>query len=111
MVKYVSVIYRPPGTDRQQVIDYWMKVHAPLVIKALPGLRKYVISFSVPAPGTNEPPKFDGIVELYFDDVKAMEKALTGPGWLSPERKASSTKVIDYTKIQGYYVEEHIIPL
>ena len=111
MVKYISIICRPPGTDRQEVIDYWMKVHAPLVIKALPGLRKYVINFSLPAPGTSEPPKYDGVVELYFDDMQAMQKALSGPGWLSPERKASSTKVIDYTRIQAYYVDEHIIPV
>lgn len=111
MFKYVSIICRPPGTDRQEVIDYWFNVHAPLVKRVLPGLRKYIINVAQPSPVTGELPPYDGIVELYFDDMESMRKALTSPGWLSDERKASSVKVIDYKKIQGYYVEEHEIPL
>ena len=111
MVKYVSVICRPPGTSRQEIMDYWLNVHAPLVKRLLPGLRKYLISFALPSPLTNEPPQFDGLVELYFDDLQSMRQALSSPGWLSDERKASSNKVIDYSRFQGFYVEEHAVPL
>jgi len=109
MVKYVSIICRPPGTDRQEVIDYWLNVHAPLVKKSLPELRKYVISFPLPSPTTQEPPDYDGIVELYFDDFDAMQKALTSPSWQSEERKASSNKIIDYKRLKSYFVDEHIL--
>ena len=111
MVKYISVICRPPGSNRQEVIDYWLNVHAPLVKRLLPGLRKYLISFALPSPSTNEPPQYDGVVELYFDDMESMRKALASPGWQSTERKASSNKVIDYNKLQAYFVEEHTIAL
>ena len=111
MVKYISVICRPPGTDRQQVLDYWINVHAPLVKRCLPGLRKYVISFPLPSPITKEPPDYDGVVELYFDDMESMQKALSGPEWQSEERKASSNKVIDYSKLKGYYVNENMIAI
>ena len=111
MVKYMSVICRPPGSNRQEVIDYWLNVHAPLVKTLLPGLRKYLISFALPSPLTNEPPQFDGVVELYFDDMQSMQKALSSPGWQSAERKASSNKVIDYSRLQAFYVEEHVISL
>jgi uncharacterized protein (TIGR02118 family) len=111
MVKYISVICRPLGTNRDDVIDYWLNVHAPLVKRLLPGLRKYLISFALPSPVTNEPPQFDGVVELYFDDLQSMQKALSSPGWQSAERKASSNKVIDYARLQAFYVEEHTIPV
>lgn len=111
MVKYVSVIYRLPGLDRQQVADYWLNVHSPLIKRVLkPYLRKYVINIAAQRPGSPEP-EHDGIVELYFDDMAALHEALSGPGWNSEERKASSNKFIDYTRIHGYYVEEHVIPV
>lgn len=111
MVKYVSVIYRPPGSDRKEVVDYWLKVHAPLVKKLLPELRKYTISFPLPSPTTGEVPDYDGIVELYFDDYESMRNALRSPSWQSDERKASSIRVIDYTRLKGYFVEVSEIPV
>ena len=111
MVKYVSVICRPPGTDRQETIAYWLKVHAPLVRRALaPDLRKYVINLAVQKPGATEP-SYDAIVELHFDDMDSMNRAMANPAWQSEERKKSSDRVIDYSRTKSYIVEENIIPL
>jgi uncharacterized protein (TIGR02118 family) len=110
MIKFISVINHPPGSSLEEVHDYWFNVHAPFVKANLPGLRKYVLNLPVRTPG--EPaPSCDGVVELHFDDMAALKAALTSPAWTSPERKASSSKVIDYSRFLGVYAEEKVIPL
>lgn len=110
MVKFISVINHPAGSPLEEVQDYWFKIHAPFVKANLAGLRKYVINLPVRSEG-EAAPACDGVVELHFDDMAALKAALASPGWASAQRKASSSKVIDYGRFMGVYTEEHVVPL
>lgn len=109
MVKYVSLIYRPPGTSRKEVIDYWLNVHAPLVKSLLPEMQKYVINLVVKED--NDDTQYDGVVELHFRDMASLRRSLDGPAWQSERRMASSVKVLDYSRNKSFIVEENVIPL
>ena len=57
--------------------DYWLSVHGPLVAK-LPGLRRYVQSHCYPDPH-GDPLPADGIEDIQFDTITAMQSALGSP--------------------------------
>jgi uncharacterized protein (TIGR02118 family) len=77
VIKVLVAIHKKPGMSRQEFVRYWREVHAPLAEK-MPGVRRYVINPAIEAPGRGEP-SFDGLAELWFDDVAAWEAALASP--------------------------------
>jgi len=83
MIKTIAVARRKKGMTHEEFIKYWQEVHAPLVKKVWPGLRKYVQNeIIVPDERQREA---DGIVEMWYDDAAAMRKAMA---WVqSPEGK------------------------
>jgi uncharacterized protein (TIGR02118 family) len=105
VIKHISVIHRNEGVSREEFRRYWTEVHVPLVKKGLPGLRKYVGNFPVRNEGERHwgiemrgsVLDCDLIVELHFDDMNALLEAMRSPGWLNDERRASSSRVIDYS--------------
>ena len=70
------VIYLQRRTDLTQphFFDWWLGQHKALA-EQLPGLRQYTISLATEA---QEGP-FDGMDELWFDDLPAAEAALASP--------------------------------
>lgn len=64
-------------------------------------------SHRLTVPGDKYRPDYDGIAELWFDDVEALLAARQSPEW-----KASSedeANFIDHSKIASFVSEEHII--
>ena len=82
MLKFMVVVYRLPGLTPDQFRRHMRDTHSPLAM-SLPGLRKYVQNFAG-KDATRQPPGWDAIVELYFDDRPSMEAA-----WASPQGAAS----------------------
>lgn len=103
MIKMVAMVNRKEGMERNEFIDYWLNIHAPLE-KKWPGLKRYVISITTSAPGGGEP-EYDGIAELWFEDDDALKKALE-----SRERQISRE---DFLKFVGrasiIFTKEHVI--
>jgi uncharacterized protein (TIGR02118 family) len=103
MIKMVAMVKKKEEMERGEFIRYWLEVHAPLEAK-WPGLKKYVINPAIGAPGGDEP-EYDGVAELWFEDEKAMNKALE-----SPERQISRE---DFLKFVGgatmMVTEEYVI--
>jgi uncharacterized protein (TIGR02118 family) len=83
MLKFVVLLYRKPGTSREQFRRFLADVHGPLA-EAIPGLRRYVQNHVVDDPSRAHP-GWDAVVELYWDDRDAMER-----GWQSPEGKRAT---------------------
>ena len=77
MIKVLVAIHKKPGMSREEFSRYWQEVHAPLAEK-MPGVRRYIINPAIEVPGMSEP-AFDGLAELWFDDVAAMEAAFASP--------------------------------
>jgi len=90
MIKWVAIANRPPTMSVDELKTWWLDVHAPNVRK-LPGLRKYVISLTFGAP--DKVPDYDGIAELWFDDMAALQKAVESPEAAEGLKDLHSSKV------------------
>lgn len=77
MVKLVALLKKPESMSREEFVDWWINVHAPIIRRA-PGLRRYVISPTL--AGSRRLVEYDGIAELWFDDVEAGRRGLSAPG-------------------------------
>jgi uncharacterized protein (TIGR02118 family) len=79
VIKSVSLLTRKNGMSVEDFQKYWRDVHAPLVAKT-PGLRRYIISPTLPEMYEGgATPDFDGIAELWFDDMAAYEASRNTP--------------------------------
>ena len=77
MIRVFYILHKKQGMDDQAFREYWKNVHGPIAAK-LPGLRKYVQSHCYPDP-YGAPLPADGVEDLEFDSVEAMQAALATP--------------------------------
>ena len=79
MVKLIYCITRKPGMSVEEFQRYWREVHAPIAAR-IPGLRRYVQCHAVPSTyGDERAPSYDGVAELWFDDLEAWERVRRSP--------------------------------
>jgi uncharacterized protein (TIGR02118 family) len=106
MIKLVYCICKKPGLNDQEFFDYWHNVHAPIGAR-IPGVRRFVQSRRVIIPGDKHRPDFDGMVELWFDDVNALLAARESPEWkASTEDEAN---FIDHSRVAYFVTEERVV--
>jgi uncharacterized protein (TIGR02118 family) len=80
MIKRMGFVKRREGMSLEAFHAHWLNVHAPLAMKA-PGLRRYIVSTTIPAEVLNYMPAFDGLAEFWYDDMDALEAAEASPEW------------------------------
>lgn len=80
MVKLVYCISRKPELSPEEFSHYWEHVHGPIG-RRIPGLRRLVQSHAVAHPRGFPPADFDGVAELWFDDLSALVAARRSPEW------------------------------
>jgi uncharacterized protein (TIGR02118 family) len=106
MVKVVYCITKKTGLTDDQFFHYWRKVHGPVGAR-IPRLRKLVQSRRLMVPGDQHQPDYDGMAELWFDDVEALLAARQSPEWkASTEDEAN---FIDHNKVAYFVSEEQVI--
>ena len=76
MLKIVSVIRRRPDLSFEEFLAHWQAVH-PGFVSQLPGLRRYIQSPALPHPRRTWP--WDGMAQLWFDDIAAIKVAFESP--------------------------------
>ncbi len=106
MVKLVYCISRKPGLTREEFNRYWADVHGPIGAR-IPGLRKLVQSYAIPASEDCRPPDFDGMAELWFEDLAALLRARESPQWQASS--ADEAQFIDPTRCAYFVTEERQI--
>ena len=83
MIKRMSLLTRRPDVEADRFREHWFGRHAELVTRLLPGVRGYVQNrWLGPGPNPLRPPgphRVDGIAELWFDDMAAMDAAFATP--------------------------------
>ena len=84
---------------------YWREVHAPIG-RRIPGLRRLVQSHRVTDP-SDVTAAFDGVAELWFDDLAALEVARRSPEW--EVSSADEANFIDATRTASFVSEEREI--
>jgi uncharacterized protein (TIGR02118 family) len=72
MVKAVALITRKSGISREEFAKHYEEVHAPLALKHLPMIKRYLRNHVIDIPGA-EGPDFDCVTEFWLD---SMEDAL-----------------------------------
>jgi uncharacterized protein (TIGR02118 family) len=75
MIKVVAVIKGKPGLSRDEFLRHWNVEH-PEYVRRLPGIRRYRQN---PAIEHKKPWPFHGIAEMWFDSVKDVAIAYSGP--------------------------------
>lgn len=106
MLKLVYLFKKSPGMTHAEFCEYWEKVHGPLGAR-IPGLRKLVQSVVLdPHPG-NRPPDYDGMAELWFDDLDALAVARRSLEW--EQSSADERNFIDPGSTSYFVTEERVI--
>ena len=108
MIKRVSLLTRKVGLTHEEFVHHWREVHGPLA-RQVPGIRRYVQchiqseSRRADIPETDV--EIDGIAELWYDSVEAMER--------STETAEAQALYADGALIIGniktYVIEEKVI--
>ena len=106
MIKLVYCISKKPGLSDAEFFRYWETVHGPIGARS-PGLRRLVQSHRLPVPGDSRPPDFDGMAELWFDDMAALLAARASPEWATST--ADEAHFIDHARTAYFVSEEHPI--
>lgn len=106
MIKVVYCITKKPGLTDEQFFDYWQNVHGPIGA-SIPGLRKLIQSRRVTVPGDKYAADYDGMAELWFDDVAALLKARQSPEWKASS--ADESNFIDSRRCAYFVSQEQSI--
>jgi uncharacterized protein (TIGR02118 family) len=106
MIKLVYCFKKKAELSDQEFFDYCKNVHAPIGAR-IPGVRRFVQSRRLSIPGDKTPGDFDGMVELWFDNVEALLSARRSQEWQAST--ADEQNFIDYSKVAHFVSEEHII--
>jgi uncharacterized protein (TIGR02118 family) len=102
VVKLVYCICRKAGLSREEFVRYWAQVHGPIGAR-IPGLRRLVHSYTLPASGDSRPADFDGMAELWFDDLAAILEARRSLEWAAST--ADEANFVDPSR-SAYFVSE-----
>ena len=106
MIKLVYCITKNAGMSDEEFFRYWQNVHGPIGAR-IPGLRRLVQSHRRIIPGDKRSPDYDGMAELWFDDVEGLLAARQSPEWKSSAD--DETNFIDHRKVAYFVSEEQII--
>jgi uncharacterized protein (TIGR02118 family) len=106
MIKVVYCISKKADLTEAEFFRYWENVHGPIGVR-IPRLRRLVQSRRVTVPGDSRPPDYDGMAELWFDDMEALLSARQSSEW-----KASTddeVNFVDHSKVAYFVSEERVI--
>ena len=107
MIKLVYCITRRADLSFEEFSSYWHDVHGSIG-RRIPGLRRLVQSHLVSHPAGMRPADFDGMAELWFDDLAALHSAMFSTEWRASS--ADEANFIDLARTALFLTEEHEIP-
>lgn len=108
MIKLVYCFKKKAGLTDEAFFDYWHNVHGPIGAR-IPGLQRLVQSRVVRVPGDAHPGDFDGMAELWFDNVEALLAARNTPEWQHSSKDEQN--FIDHRHVAYFVTEEHEITI
>ena len=75
MYKQIVLLTRAEGTSHEAFVEYWQGNHTPIA-REIEG----VVRYATVLPAEPEHAAFDGVAELYFEEIDALHDALGGAG-------------------------------
>jgi uncharacterized protein (TIGR02118 family) len=106
MIKLVYCITKKAGLTDEEFFRYWEDVHGPIGAR-IPRLRKLVQSHRLNVPGDKRRPDYDGMAELWVDDLEALLAARQSPEWKASTEDEKN--FIDHHKVAYFVSEERIV--
>jgi uncharacterized protein (TIGR02118 family) len=106
MIKLVYCITKKPGMTDEEFFRYWEHVHGPIGAR-IPGVRRFVQSHRVHVPGDSRGADYDGMAELWFDDLEALLEARRSPEWQASTEDEEN--FIDHSRVAYFVSAEHPI--
>ena len=108
MVKTIVFIKRKSNITREEFAKHYEEVHAPLALKRLPMIKRYVRNHVVDIAGM-EGPDFDCMTELWFDTLedaaKVIEFVQSDAGQVIRD---DEQKFLDSEKTVSFLVDERV---
>lgn len=77
MVKLIAFLKRRPDITFEEFAEHWSKVHGPLAIEHLPGIKKYVQNPAFRHKGREW--QYDGVAEVWFDSMADLKRSFESP--------------------------------
>jgi uncharacterized protein (TIGR02118 family) len=105
MIKAIFFIKRKAGMSLEDFREYWIKNHAPVVLK-IPGLVKYVQSHTMDSGYRNHEPIYDGIAELWYESIDDMRK--NAGTAIAREGLEDDEKFLDMSKLAFILTRERV---
>src|SRR5215468_849910 len=106
MQRVVIYLKRHADLSQSRFFDWWLGQHRALG-EQLPGLRQYIISLAADA---QEGP-FDGMAELWFDDLAAAEAAFASRAGKAAHADAEAHVVrLERLRLTEYPIIDHPTP-
>ncbi len=115
MIKNIALLKRKDGLTRDQFIDYYENKHAPLILKLMPGIQKYVRNFLsddgnryiFPKAG---PIDFDVVTEIWLKDRAAYDRfaAEAAKPEVMAAISADEANFLDSSYTRMFVVEERV---
>ena len=106
MIKLVYCITKKAGLSDEEFFHYWENIHGPIGAR-IPRLRRLVQSHRVAVPGDKYRPDYDGMAELWFDNIESLLAARQSPEWKAASEDEAG--FIDHNKVAYFVSEEHVI--
>ena len=75
MYKHVALLVRKQGMSHEEFVEYWQNNHTPIA-RDIEG----VVRYQTVLPTDPKNAEFDGIAELYFEDLADLHDGLGSPG-------------------------------
>ncbi|MFP8890504.1 EthD domain-containing protein [Natrialbaceae archaeon A-CW2] len=75
LYKHSAFLVRQEGMSHEEFVDYWQENHTPIA-REIEG----VVRYATVLPADPENAEFDGVAELYFEDLDALYDALGSEG-------------------------------
>ncbi|MGA2957859.1 MAG: EthD domain-containing protein [Thermodesulfobacteriota bacterium] len=69
MVKQIFLVKRKQGLSFEEFKKHYLEVHAPLIKKTFPEIRKYVINFALQR---GKETLYDAVTEIYWDNIETI---------------------------------------
>ncbi len=78
MVKGIALLKRKPGLSPEEFRRHYEEVHAPLIRRLVPSIRKYVRNYVTvrPFPPAAGQPEFDCVTEQWFDSMEGFQEMM-----------------------------------
>ncbi len=101
-IKLTEFFQRRPGMSSEAFLTHWQQQHTG-VVSAIEGLRRYIQN---PAAGLleNAAKPYDGMVEVWFDDLAAIERIQKSDYWDTIVE--DELRFVDRPTLQLFYSEE-----